>query len=78
VAATIRTDILSPYETRASLVRGVSSPMYLMPVARNYDTHCGWHRLGKVGKITGQGGVGYGMVRGFENVAASWQYEGKL
>lgn len=48
VAATMRTDILSPYDTRASLVRGVSSPMYLMPVVRNYDKHCGWHRLGEV------------------------------
>lgn len=31
VAATMRTDILSPYDTRASFVRGVSSPIYLMP-----------------------------------------------
>jgi hypothetical protein len=31
VAATMRTDILSPYDTKVSLVRGVSSPIYLMP-----------------------------------------------
>ena len=42
VAATMRTDILSPYDTRASFVRGVSSPIYLMP-SKKGESYVSWH-----------------------------------